>query len=1260
MERLPNYSMEAAREAVGCYAVVTTRRLYVMDENALPFGYNFGSQEATLDFLRDQGYRVEFTPWDVSDLPDRAQELIGAMTLISHYDDVVAPFQVFLTELDVPRQVKRIRRTDLRIILEPFYRRYPQGDYLFIFALPGYASVALVSPKRIRGEPRQPILPEEVATTKLQLRILTLDPRHLYHTDWWVLEQIRLGPEDQTAEAIWRKHLAAFDVERVTRQFYEGYKTVLAILKAELAAQRRVGAMPAQVHAFAQQLLNRLMFLYFVQKKGWLRWNGEPDPHYLRSLWERYRDGKRTADGGFHGWLQALFLDAFNNRRAAVAANSALPDDVRASFLGMPFLNGGLFEGNELDDLGFSVSDEFFVQLFDRFQREEPGFLERYNFTMDESTPLDVEVAVDPEMLGKVYESLVAEEERHAAGIFYTPREEIDYMCRLSLIEYLHEQSRLPKDALIPLVMEPRRLLETPEACPERERGNGIVPFGGLSQTRQHEALRVVEKALREIRVVDPAVGSGSFLVGMMKALASIQQVIAEKLERKRFNEFDLKRRIIMENLYGVDVKDWAVRACELRLWLSLTIEAEERDIDLYTNPVLPKLSFRVRQGDSLVEEVADVPLMLRGAYAHVPPQLEHKLNKLAEMKADYFGGRSLLKRGQIEREESKLLQGVLNAAIDRLNRQLDALRRPLEEQAAFEGMGVARPRQLQLDEERRKEQIRALTQQRDDLIKVRTNLAKGKTPPFFLWDVGFGEVFAEKGGFDICIGNPPYVRHQDIGPPTEHPGNYAPDDWRVRKQAYKDKLSRSVQALWGDSTRVDRKSDLYVYFYHVGLSLLRPGGVFCFINSNSWLDVGYGARLQEFLLRRMRLLQVIDNHAQRSFAQAEINTVIALLQRPEDDIPQWDYAARFVAYKKPFDEAITMANLVAIERARSVLRDDDLRVYPVSQRELLLDGAQLAKEEIGRGMELGLEYKRYEGAKWGGKYLRAPDIFLEIWPLPGLIPVTQVARIRLGVTTGANAFFFVKRVGPDHYLTTVSGQEEETELPDEYTRPVIRTSSECKRATFSSEDTPYRIVVIDRTCHERRVREYIAYAEKLGIHRRPFFRSKSHWYEIRHPVDDPLAISEITYTRYFVLSNPDHCVLNKNFYGIQAIIQEDLLYGLLASTLSFLFFEMNSRKPGAGASGINVSVASRLKVVDPTRIEGGLLGGILEAARSIRSRAISDIDCEVRQPDRVQLDRLLFRALELDSGLVEELYEGLLRLVTERLARAASVEPKP
>ncbi|HIC93464.1 MAG TPA: hypothetical protein EYP09_04350, partial [Anaerolineae bacterium] len=697
--------------------------------------YEFTSREALLETLRSMGYRVEPSEWDFSELPDRARGLIRSMELLCHYDGV-APFQVFLIELNA----KRVRRTDLRTILEPFYRRWPSGEYLFFFApvggrrVPPYSTVALVSPKRIRRD--------EGPAYKLQLRILTLDPKHLYHTDLWVLREIGLEPHEQRADVIWRKHLAAFDVERVTRDFYKGYKAILAELEDELARQKHIRAKPAEIHAFAQQFLNRLMFLYFVQKKGWLRWNGEPDPHYLRTLWKRYREGERSGDGSFYEWLQALFLDAFNKHRAAIAANPALPDDIRVSFLGMPFLNGGLFERNDLDDLGFSVPDGYFETLFDRFEEEEPGFLERYNFTVDESTPLEVEVAVDPEMLGKVYESLIAEEERHAAGIFYTPREEIDYMCRLALIEYLHEQTGHPKDDLIPLVMEPRRLLEAPQ--------DGIVPFGGLSKTRQHQALRAVERALQRIRVVDPAVGSGSFLVGMMKVLAEIQQTIAQRLERKRFNEFDLKRRIIMENLYGVDVKGWAVRVCELRLWLSLTIEAEEREIGLYTNPVLPKLSFRVRQGDSLVEEVAGVPLVLRGAYAQISPQLEGKLHQLAQMKADYFGGRSALKRRQIEREELKLLQRVLNAAIDRLNRELEGLRRPLEEQAPLKGIGVTPPRQLLLDEEQRKRRIRALTRQRDDLIKARTNLARGKTPPFFLWDVGFGEVFAEKGGFDI------------------------------------------------------------------------------------------------------------------------------------------------------------------------------------------------------------------------------------------------------------------------------------------------------------------------------------------------------------------------------------------------------------------------------------------------------------------------------------------------------------------------------
>ena len=1057
------------------------------------------------------------------------------------------------------------------------------------------------------------------------------------------------------------------------------------MLKAELAAQRQVGATPTQVHAFAQQLLNRLMFLYFVQKKGWLRWNGEPDPRYLRTLWERYRDGERAGDGGFYRWLQALFLDAFNKQRAALVANPALLEDVRESFLGMPYLNGGLFERNDLDELGFSVADQFFVQLFDRFQGEEPGFLERYNFTVDESTPLDVEVAVDPEMLGKVYESLVAEEERHAAGIFYTPREEIDYMCRLSLIEYLHEQTGYPKDDLIPLMMEPRRLLEAP--------ADDIVPFGGLSKTRQHEALRVVEKALREIRVVDPAVGSGSFLVGMMKALAGIQQIIAEKLERKRFNEFDLKRRIIMENLYGVDVKEWAVRACELRLWLSLTIEAEERDIGLYTNPVLPKLSFRVRPGDSLVEEIGGVPLVLRGTYGYIPPQLEHRLNKLAEMKADYFGGRSFLKRGQIEREESKLLQGVLNAAIDRLNRQLDALRRPLEEQAAFEGMGVARPRPLQLDEERRKEQIRTLTQQRDDLIKVRTNLAKGKTPPFFLWDVGFGEVFAEKGGFDICIGNPPYVRQEEIGPPTENPDDYDIEDWRVHKQDYKDRLARGVQALWGNAAKVDRKSDLYVYFYYAGLSLLRGGGVFCFINSNSWLDVGYGAGLQDFLLRQMRVLQVVDNQAERSFAQADINTVIVLLQQPRADGPQWEHVARFTAYKKPFEEVLTAPNLLAIERATDVTRTDDLRVYPITQRDLLLDGAEVPEEAEQAAMDFAaLETLKYQGGKWGGKFLRAPDIFFTILEKGKgkLVRLGEIADVRRGFTTGANEFFYLEptcQPAPEGLMHVRNGAGWEGYLEAEFLKPVIKSPKEVRRIVVRPEDLRSALFM----CHKSKTQlrhdgqaqaiAYIEWGERQGYDERPTCAGRIYWWNLGKRSAARVNCSYLVddFMRFYFAESG--CYVSDNFQELHGVDVTILCCAMCNSLLTPLFAELSGRTPfGGGLLKVQTYEVEQLLALNPKSLDDAQAKQLRSAFNQISGREIyslfeelglpkpnrdysnigpSEVSLDKVLPDRRALDEVVFEALGLTEEEQLEVYRAVVELVKMRLSKAQSVRKR-
>ena len=181
-------------------------------------------------------------------------------------------------------------------------------------------------------------------------------------------------------------------------------------------------------HDYALQFLNRCMFLYFIQRKRWL---GE-DTEFLRSFWESYQATDEPANSFVDRWLNVLFFEAFNNKFHG--GHRHFPDQIREALALAPYLNGGLFTENPLDgEHDFQISDQRFKGIFE--------FLENYNFTIAEDSPLDQEVAVDPEMIGKVYESLVnvsdEADERGDAGIFYTPRTEIDLMCRLALVDNL-------------------------------------------------------------------------------------------------------------------------------------------------------------------------------------------------------------------------------------------------------------------------------------------------------------------------------------------------------------------------------------------------------------------------------------------------------------------------------------------------------------------------------------------------------------------------------------------------------------------------------------------------------------------------------------------------------------------------------------------------------------------------------------------------------------------------------------------------------
>jgi len=757
-----------------------------------------------------------------------------------------------------------------------------------------------------------------------------------------------------------------FSIEKVTDEFFEAYK--FALYNVLIPALNNSDVPYNKKHSFAQQFLSRILFIYFLQRKGWFKWkNYVKDTEYIKNYWLNYKKlleiGKTRKNSFYSEWLNSLFFGAFNKKSQLISPN--LPDDIKESLKLMPFLNGGLFSKNQLDELGFDLPDSVFEWLFEPDEllpNKNKGFLEIFNFTINEASPLDIDVAVDPEMLGKVYESLIAEEERGSAGIFYTPRVEIDFMCRISLVEYL-AQTNIPKEKIIKFIFDPRNNIR--ELTLEQ---------AGMIKTKLYDA-----------RIVDPAVGSASFLVGMMNVLVELHSELTQYLENREENLFSLKQRIILENLYGVDVKDWAVMVGELRLWLTLIIETDEKFMDIYTKPLLPNLSFKIRQGDSLVQEIAGLPINLRNDISGIPLSIKAKLRELIDRKTAFFSGQrsaDLKELNEIENFEQEIFKEIIKKRAEQIKRERTEL--------IIERNGLQKPNKKlfteteEIDTQLLKKLNNEIEQKEKELNKYETllsDLGEKATKDYFLWELDFVEIFSLNNGFDIVIGNPPYVRQELIAPPLEHKQDYRDNTWRALKTEYKNKLIKAVKTLWEDNSyklKVDKKSDLYVYFYYKSLSLLKPNGIFCFINSNSWLDVGYGAGLQEFLLKRMQPLYIIDNIAKRSFKQADVNTVIVLIKRPKSKIN--NFTLKFVVFKKPFENVIGVQTLLKIESAsKPIFDDDNFRLYPKTKKELLAEAVDMPKEGTTLDLEKCIEYFPYRGNKWGGKYLRAPEIYFKI-----------------------------------------------------------------------------------------------------------------------------------------------------------------------------------------------------------------------------------------------------------------------------------------
>jgi type I restriction-modification system DNA methylase subunit len=386
------------------------------------------------------------------------------------------------------------------------------------------------------------------------------------------------------------QHDKAFDVEKVTDKFFDEYKLVFNAVEGSIEGIKDA----EQKRLFTQKLFNRLMFIAFVQKKGWLDFNGSKD--YFKALWLDYKKSK-SAGNFYSDRLSHLFFKGLNDLDRQ--GDKKLIGDV-------PYLNGGLFEEDASEMVpGIVVPDgaieKILTELFDRF-----------NFTVSESTPLDVDVAVDPEMLGKVFEELVTD--RHGSGSYYTPKPIVSFMCRETLKGYL--KSKCAEDG------------EVIDRFVDDHDSQGLI---------DPEA---VLNALKVVTVCDPACGSGAYLLGMMHELLELRACLFVSDKLGQDSVYARKLEIIENNLYGVDKELFAVSIARLRLWLSLAVDFEGDK----PQP-LPNLKYKLEVGDSLLAPVAMGQGLLR----------DDRVKEFQRLKSEYLAAHGQAKKASLE----KAIDGV-------------------------------------------------------------------------------------------------------------------------------------------------------------------------------------------------------------------------------------------------------------------------------------------------------------------------------------------------------------------------------------------------------------------------------------------------------------------------------------------------------------------------------------------------------------------------------------------------------------------------
>ncbi len=910
------------------------------------------------------------------------------------------------------------------------------------------------------------------------------------------------------------------------------------------------------------------------------------------------------------------------------------PDAALRLFETIPFLNGGLFEcldkpdpvpvgassssrpnGKILRIDGFSdrednplhVPNELFfsgpqaVNLNAVYDTKNSRYtvrglihiLNRYKFTIAENTPIEEEVALDPELLGQVFENLLAAYNpetgttaRKQTGSFYTPREIVNYMVDESLIAHLKNSLPGRSDLRIATGSDlPIATLETNDLSDVIEtKLRHFLAYNDEPHPFTDAETEQLINAIDTLKILDPACGSGAFPMGILHKLVfllgkldprnaqwrqrqidRVQGAItaSEKIDDSVFresainelegeiasineaferNELDYGRKLyLIENcIYGVDIQPIATQIAKLRFFISLIVEQkiDETRENRGVRP-LPNLETKFVAANTLLDVEKPAQLLLRN------PEVDTKEKALEEVRRRHFTARTPRTKERYRNRDAEL------------RAEISAL--------------------LQSD---------GFPSETTEKIATWDPYDQNASADFFdsEWMFGITE------GFDVVIGNPPYVRQEKI-------------------KSLKPMLQKRYTCYTG-------AADLYVYFYERGLQLLNASGIHTFICSNSWLDVNYGAPLQKYLLDNTAGALICHSEAEREFESADINTIVSILR---NGAPDPDSHIRFLTFK-------TFIGDPNIENRR-----ERMRTY-----------TELA--------QAGTRENRYAGDKWGGKYLRAPDIY---WTLlekgkDKLVRLGDIAKVRFGIKTGANEFFYLD-----------AEQIQEWGIEAEFLKSVIKSPRECKSIRVDPSQLQFKLFMCDMdkaALAGTAALEYITWGESQGFHQRPSCRSRARWWDLGQWGYPDMLWSDAYNVRFGCFENAGDYFGDKRFFVIEFKEKNLATRAYLNSTIIPLLIETEGiSNLGEGVIYTNVYWLKTL----PILAENHIAKEIHRCYENIKTREILPIFDEIHQPDRRALDAIIFNALDLTQGEQDGVYEAVVNLVEARLRKARSLKGK-